>query len=253
MKKSNISFLLSGDVFSICRPLFHKFNLNAFSYSKIYTDGSRTELWTNPKAMGYSFLEKSYIGKFYTPQYLGKERIVIYEKKIISYPTQVRKMLEHQLADQRKIFNHDNALLIAEFNNDFWDFFFFYSPTENIDAINIYLSNMDELKKFCKYFKKRGNDLIKKADNDKLIKSLGYLLPQHKIKLDDSSRLIKLTKRENEIGYMLVEGKTAREISEIFCISKRTVEHHISNMKEKLGVHKKSALINILLKENNFY
>lgn len=246
MKKSNISFLLADDVYTICRPLFQKFNLNAFSYSKIYKDGSRTELWTDPRAMEYSFFEKKHIGKFYTPQYMGKDRIVIYEKKIITYPSVIRNTLENQLADQKYIFNHDNALLISEFKDEIWEFFFFYTTKENINAINTYLSNIEELKKFCNYFKKRAGELIKYADNDKLIS--GHKKVEEIFRRQSRiNNLIRLTKRENEIGYMISEGKTAKDISEIFSLSSRTVEHHISNMKEKFNVRRKSDLIKLLL------
>lgn len=52
-----------------------------------------------------------------------------------------------------------------------------------------------------------------------------------------------LTKRETQILHFVAGGKTARDIAEIFSLSRRTIEHHIENMKQKLGVQTKSQLI----------
>jgi len=52
-----------------------------------------------------------------------------------------------------------------------------------------------------------------------------------------------LSKRELECLFFLIRGKTMIQISEILFISKRTVENHIANMKQKLNIKKKSQLI----------
>lgn len=51
------------------------------------------------------------------------------------------------------------------------------------------------------------------------------------------------SKREISILFYLLRGKTATQISEVLFISKRTVENHIANMKQKISVSKKSQLI----------
>jgi two-component system response regulator DevR len=49
-------------------------------------------------------------------------------------------------------------------------------------------------------------------------------------------RLPELTPRENEVLALLAEGLTDREISVAFVISRRTVESHVRNILDKLGV-----------------
>jgi two-component system, NarL family, response regulator DevR len=49
-------------------------------------------------------------------------------------------------------------------------------------------------------------------------------------------RLPELTSRENEVLALLAEGLTDREISVAFVISRRTVESHVRNILDKLGV-----------------
>jgi DNA-binding CsgD family transcriptional regulator len=54
---------------------------------------------------------------------------------------------------------------------------------------------------------------------------------------------IYLSTREKEILNHLVRGKTAKEIANIIGRSKRTVEHHLENIKLKTGTSSKSELI----------
>jgi DNA-binding NarL/FixJ family response regulator len=52
-----------------------------------------------------------------------------------------------------------------------------------------------------------------------------------------------LSQRELEVLQHLVKGKSAKIIAEILQISKRTVEHHIENIKQKTGCSTKYELI----------
>jgi DNA-binding NarL/FixJ family response regulator len=52
------------------------------------------------------------------------------------------------------------------------------------------------------------------------------------------------TKRENEILHYLLKGYTAKNIARALFISKRTVEHHIENMKHKSCCDSTIELIN---------
>lgn len=79
------------------------------------------------------------------------------------------------------------------------------------------------------------------AGLDKIVK--GYL-PESSISLkiqSDGSKL--LTLREHECVYYLSRGCTFLEIAEKLCISPRTVEAHITNIKIKLDVKTRSELI----------
>ena len=60
-----------------------------------------------------------------------------------------------------------------------------------------------------------------------------------------------LTKRELEVFLLLIKNNTTREISDILCISEKTVRNHISNVIQKLGVQgRASAVVELLrLKE----
>lgn len=55
----------------------------------------------------------------------------------------------------------------------------------------------------------------------------------------------KLTSREEDCLSYIVRGKTSVQIANFLCISRRTVETHIDNIKDKFSCTKKSDLIEI--------
>jgi DNA-binding NarL/FixJ family response regulator len=62
---------------------------------------------------------------------------------------------------------------------------------------------------------------------------------EHKIFIPENSNL---TPREQGIYQLLISGKTAKEIAEILYISVATVNFHVCNVYDRLGVKNKSQL-----------
>jgi DNA-binding NarL/FixJ family response regulator len=60
-----------------------------------------------------------------------------------------------------------------------------------------------------------------------------------------------LTKREKEILKLVADGLTSDEISERLIISKRTVDNHRFSIKEKIGLSKRSEIIDLVKKLSN--
>jgi two-component system response regulator NreC len=58
-----------------------------------------------------------------------------------------------------------------------------------------------------------------------------------------------LTERERQVLRMIAEGKTNKEIAEELTISVKTVEHHRTNIMEKLGLHSRAALIKYAIRK----
>ncbi|CAM2944449.1 transcriptional regulator LuxR [Legionella steigerwaltii] len=54
---------------------------------------------------------------------------------------------------------------------------------------------------------------------------------------------IYLSRREKECLQFLIRGKNTREVAQILGLSKRTVEHYLENIKNKMSVNTKSELI----------
>jgi DNA-binding NarL/FixJ family response regulator len=59
------------------------------------------------------------------------------------------------------------------------------------------------------------------------------------------------SRRETDVLRLVVEGMTSVEIAEKLNISKRTVDHHRSNLLAKSGTNTQAALIRFALKTNN--
>lgn len=60
---------------------------------------------------------------------------------------------------------------------------------------------------------------------------------------EGTARLKKLTKREREVLRLTAEGRTAKEVAQVLCISPHTVNRHRANLMEKLGLHGKADLV----------
>ena len=65
----------------------------------------------------------------------------------------------------------------------------------------------------------------------------------------ESPIIVELSDREKEIAFMLVQGKTNKDISDELFISPGTVRAHASHIYAKLGVHDRNALASLFEKE----
>lgn len=83
----------------------------------------------------------------------------------------------------------------------------------------------------------------------KTMKRYGHtnICSQGSVKLEQRYEELGLTGKQSECAFLLTLGKTAREISVLLGLSKRTVEHYIENMKNKMYCHSKSELIENLV------
>ena len=59
----------------------------------------------------------------------------------------------------------------------------------------------------------------------------------------------RLSRREQQVASMVLEGRTYREIAEDLFISVRTVEHHVARMRRRVGASNRSDLFALLRTE----
>ena len=64
----------------------------------------------------------------------------------------------------------------------------------------------------------------------------------------EEQKIKSLTKKESEILELIVNGLSTTSISEVCCISKRTVETHKVNIMKKLDVNKLVDLVKFAVK-----
>lgn len=249
----NPAFTHNQEMQQICSGLFRRLSLNAFSFSRIYRDGSRAELWSDAEALDHSFFVKKHIDRVYTANLFNNQRFALYDLAIEDFPKSVKDRISNQLKDQRDYFDHSNCMFIIEYEKEHTEYYAFYSSQNNYTAVNDYLNYRDVLERFVRYFRKRAKRLIDDADNDRLIKpwisSFSCAEPEMKMKSpfvqSKDSNLI-LTAREIEIADLLCEGFTAKEAAGALSISYKTVEKHHENIRKKFGINKKSKLVSYL-------
>ncbi len=250
----NPAFAHSQEMQQICRGLFRRLNLNAFSFSRIYLDGSRAELWTDAYALEHSFFLKKHIDRVYTANLFNSQNFVFYDVAIEAFPSQMKQRISNQLNDQKEYFNHANCMFLIKYYQIYTEYFAFYTPVNHSNAFNDYLNHTDYLEKFAKYFHKRAKPFIDDADKNRLIHPW---ISEFTESSSFSSNLIteakdfSLSQRENEIADLLGEGFSAKESAGILSISHRTVEKHLENIKKKLGFNKKAKLVSFLLSQHH--
>lgn len=60
---------------------------------------------------------------------------------------------------------------------------------------------------------------------------------------------LRLTKREEEVLQLVVQGLTSREIAEKLCLSISTVNTHRTNLMQKLDIHETAGLVRFAIQE----
>lgn len=250
---------LSKEVQGICLPLFEGFGINAFSYSRVFPDGSRSELWSDPDALHHTFINKKYIAQNYTPDnYNNNERYVYLMSKASQSREEMGKMYVKQLLDQREIFDHDNCFLIVNKMPELCEYFIFYTSKQFETGVNFYLNHLHQLENFSSEFKEKAAKLIQLVDTDKIVKpwrerstndpNIQTVSKSVNVKQETFPSL--LTKREKQVAQHIIEGKTALESAILLGISKRTVESYIDNIKNKYACNTKPQLVAELIASN---
>lgn len=65
---------------------------------------------------------------------------------------------------------------------------------------------------------------------------------------DDSEKVSCLTTREFEVFQLLVDSKSVNEIAELLNLSPKTVGHHVTHVKGKLGIHDIAGLTRLAIR-----
>jgi DNA-binding CsgD family transcriptional regulator len=251
----NHKFLTStNEIKQICAPLEY-LNIQMFTYRRRFRNGSEIYLSTNV----------SWIDDYFR---LGLYQSSLFEAEIHHYPT---GFLPWPKESNLAVFKHGQLYYnsfsgITYCNNEskFCELFFF---SFNRDIIDI-SPNIDLLEKFVFSFKEKADRLIKQcapyivtpptfaldpsvdlylsliADNsykkqrDQFLKSM----EDNRIAILNA-HLVNLTARERDCLDLLIRFHSLSKIANILGISYRTVETHISNIKEKLHCRSKIELI----------
>jgi LuxR family transcriptional regulator len=257
--KNDIMLSSAKDVETICTPL-HNLGITYFSYVRIYNDGSRFDI-NNNADFSEAYYYKSNCYQLYAPEMnprAFKNGFLFASPNFVDQCENLRE-ISHS-------FSAANIIVFIKKQSNYCDLWHFGSPPNAHDMINTYLSNLDVLKLFRFYFEDKGAPLIKQFEANRLVtnkepilttsnnltlssnKTLAnnkYLntLRIDRYQLGEDYNYQHLTKREVECIKWCIKGKTAKETALILNITKRTVNAHLENAKQKLNCYKQSVLI----------
>ena len=161
-----------------------------------------------------------------------------------------------------KTFNLWHGFSFAEkIDEDTYRYYTFSSGTTEI--YNKLVNNVELVKKFIQhfkhanahvveYFKERKFDVSAEKDDYFITENYQYVSEKdrlvatlHALNVLDKDRNI--TEREWQCLQLYRQGKSANQTGDLLGISRRTVETHFNNLKDKLNVNSKSQLIDTII------
>ena len=156
-------------------------------------------------------------------------------------------------------FNIANALEIVH-NDGFGkiELFGFGTKVGQVDTVNYYLNNLSALQQFGLEFKDQAKDLINFVakspilipGHNRLIKEPAMVRRSARSK-NDLNINVNLSKRETDVLSMLYQGLSAKATAQRLNLSPRTVEHYLENLKNKLGLTRKSELLRFYIERGS--
>ena len=244
----------------ISAPLQKYMGIRSFSYMRIYNDCSYLSLLN-----GYEEFNKIYFETIEKsdPHFIQTmQNTIVSEPQFSLWPTERKNLTP--IFSLLEAYDIWHGFQITYRKDGYCEMFSFTFDRESDDKREFFLKNALLLLKFVDYFRSQSIDIIGNKDKNKLavfpqkftitqaISDDSLVRQRFLSELDkplllkgENGYVVKLTKRETECLKSIVSNKTAKEAANILGISPRTIELHISNIKQKLGISYKNQLLNI--------
>jgi|GEM_PF-3666445 len=257
---------LNNQIKKLAEPL-NNLGLDGFWYSYIQEDGGFFQIGNSPSVAEMYFSNYLYVYNSFVchPKNYYNNQTIISE----GFPDEKFQQAQKVVGDK---LGFQNILVIYKQGGNGMHCFKFSSSKPQIPLNSIFLNNVDLLSCFADYFldewqpnfpsmdsfmidiaKDMGskffelNPIFDRCKNKsnvlKLLKKMGIV---------DEFAFEELTAREKECAEHYLLGKTAGQIAYCLNISRRTAEHHIENIKSKLGCSTKVDLFAKLHKLQRF-
>ncbi len=258
----------TDEVNRICYPLFKNTPVKYFDYTRYYDTGEIVSCATSSP----EFLKQYYVNDLY-PSF---EEFTIFSSFGLSVA-----MLSHTMplppgASEINPNRYNGNILTAADSAIFHRLYVIvrhpdYYVTSGFGVIredksifNFYLNATPILENFVKYFEHRAYEMIERTCKDSRIimpyylekrvrndEKFGALFNISKLNFDINpskpiifDKMI-ITPREHECLELIAHGYTMKNAAKRLEISHRTVEQHLRNIKEKLGVSTKNQLVEV--------
>jgi len=261
-----------NDVQSICAPLFRLTNIDFFFYGRYYRDGSIMLLSSNGEHQKDFLGNSSYsIFDWEIINNLVKDSSNILTKKTVYFsPSDI--LPSSLLSYYANKFNMRTGIEIVEKLDNKYEIFWFHSSSKK-NLKEFYLNNLDVLAKFITYFREQAAQLISDSEKSKIIipsrcrcdrfknfilslsnkgsfetlqlRNLHKTLNIRKYSINRGGKLVNITNRERECLLYLEAGLPAKKTGSLMGISPKTVQNHLQNLRDKLGVFSKEQLLSV--------
>ena len=230
------------DIAMLCKPL-NNIGIDYFSYTRVYKDGARIYLSSEPKSIEYNLIRKNCVnsGNEMHPDNYRANQIIVWS----ALPNQ------QYYQDAALQIGANNGIYLFGVKNDaYCESFGVATSTHNETILNNYFNNLELLRRFSEYFKQEASEMINKVSQDKIILPFNTDQIINSCDADEldqilasNTRLPKLTKRQKDCAHLLMQGMSAKMIANELNISFRTVELYLRDMKYRLQCSNKTELI----------
>lgn len=235
-----------------CTPIIDNFGVNHFWYYKVTNEGYYTCLGSSLPWTEYYFGEKLYLSNPYLRNPANFQSGTSFIRPIKDYSYQ--KSVDIGVRN----FRINQSLVFLEKGRDGVEGWGFASHLPIPTFESLCINEMPLLKFFVKKFREEFNSLFCKMSED--LVDIASLIGPTFYKNDSTiqtppikrklflkqfhlSQILELSNREKEVLFLVSKGLFAIQIADHLQLSKRTVEHYIENIKNKLNCFSKAELI----------
>jgi len=251
---------LSNQIAKLSEAL-HTLQLDGFWYSYVHNDGGFFQIGNTPEVAEIYFSNHLYVHNSFVchPKNYQHNQIIITD----GFPDEKFHQAQKVVGDKLGI---QNILFIYKQCGDHMHCLHFSSSKPNIPLNSIFLNNSSLLCSFADYFLEEWRPNFRFMDSFMIdiasdMGSKFYEINPKIQQLRDHSKALKLLKKMGELDEFSIEeltarelecaahyllGKTAGQIATSMHIARRTAEHHIENIKSKLGCSTKLELFDKL-------
>lgn len=248
----NYTFRYNCKINKFCSPIINNFGVNHFWYYKVTNKGHYTCLGSSLPWMEYYFGEKLYLPNPYLRNPANFQSGTSFIKQVKDYSYQ--KYVDIGV----KNFNINQSLLFWEKAQDCVEGYGFASHLPSNTFESLCINEMPLLKLFVKKFREEFDPLICKMSEElvDIASLIGPTFYENNSNIQTSpidrklflkqfqlSQILELSNREKEVLFLVSKGLFAVQIAEHLQLSKRTIEHYIENIKNKLNCFSKAELI----------
>lgn len=246
------------DIADICKPL-SALDITYFCHANMDKQGQFSAIGTNP-LFGEQYIQNEYYNHdIHTAEDNPFGNFVIWDNISLSGKS-------YEMDKVAKEFGIDHAFTIIEDSDNGSHYYHFASATKSTAFNQVYINNIDLLKLFIKQFNLQINQskILSKANDIKFatdINKAGFSTNEHGLLLSTEGRsnfirfikdklpnkisadMLTLSPKRLECFMLLIKGHSAKEIAQQLNISYRTVEHHITTIRQLLGYRNSKELI----------